>query len=101
MERHGTGRPTRPVIATCGSGTAATAAPCGPSTASASRSGPARSLGLVGESGCGKSTLGRGLMGLLPEGAAIDGQVLFQGQRPAALLGDKAAAAHARAGARR
>ncbi len=26
-------------------------------------------LGLVGESGCGKSTLGRGLIGLLPDGA--------------------------------
>jgi peptide/nickel transport system ATP-binding protein len=36
-------------------------------------------LGLVGESGCGKSTLGRGVMGLLPAGAAIDGQVLFDG----------------------
>ncbi len=32
-------------------------------------------LGLVGESGCGKSTLGRGVIGLLPDGAAIDGQV--------------------------
>jgi peptide/nickel transport system ATP-binding protein len=37
-------------------------------------------LGLVGESGCGKSTLGRGLMGLLPEGAKRDGEVLFNGQ---------------------
>jgi len=37
-------------------------------------------LGLVGESGCGKSTLGRGLMGLLPEGAVVDGSVRFQGQ---------------------
>jgi peptide/nickel transport system ATP-binding protein len=36
-------------------------------------------LGLVGESGCGKSTLGRGLMGLLPEGAKRDGKVLFKG----------------------
>jgi peptide/nickel transport system ATP-binding protein len=36
-------------------------------------------LGLVGESGCGKSTLGRGLMGLLPEGAKRDGQVLYKG----------------------
>jgi peptide/nickel transport system ATP-binding protein len=34
-------------------------------------------LGLVGESGCGKSTLGRGILGLLPEGAASDGQVLY------------------------
>ncbi len=31
---------------------------------------PGEVLGLVGESGCGKSTLGRGLMGLLPRGAA-------------------------------
>src|SRR5512143_2117403 len=37
-------------------------------------------LGLVGESGCGKSTLGRGLMGLLPEGAASDGEVIFGGR---------------------
>ena len=34
-------------------------------------------LGLVGESGCGKSTLGRGIMGLLPEGAVVDGEVRF------------------------
>jgi peptide/nickel transport system ATP-binding protein len=37
-------------------------------------------LGLVGESGCGKSTLGRGILGLLPEGAVSDGQVLYDGQ---------------------
>ncbi|HEU4514654.1 MAG TPA: ABC transporter ATP-binding protein [Nocardioidaceae bacterium] len=37
-------------------------------------------LGLVGESGCGKSTLGRGLLGLLPEGAKIDGELRFQGE---------------------
>jgi peptide/nickel transport system ATP-binding protein len=37
-------------------------------------------LGLVGESGCGKSTLGRGILGLLPEGAVSDGQVLFEGR---------------------
>ena len=37
-------------------------------------------LGLVGESGCGKSTLGRGLMGLLPDGAAVQGRVLFEGR---------------------
>jgi peptide/nickel transport system ATP-binding protein len=41
---------------------------------------PGETLGLVGESGCGKSTLGRGLMGLLPEGAKRDGEVLFRGQ---------------------
>jgi peptide/nickel transport system ATP-binding protein len=37
-------------------------------------------LGLVGESGCGKSTLGRGLLGLLPEGAAMDGSLRFKGE---------------------
>jgi peptide/nickel transport system ATP-binding protein len=37
-------------------------------------------VGLVGESGCGKSTLGRGILGLLPEGASADGQVLFGGR---------------------
>ena len=34
-------------------------------------------LGLVGESGCGKSTLGRGILGLLPSGSAVDGSVRF------------------------
>jgi peptide/nickel transport system ATP-binding protein len=37
-------------------------------------------VGLVGESGCGKSTLGRGILGLLPEGAASDGEVLYGGR---------------------
>src|SRR4249919_4140460 len=41
---------------------------------------PGETLGLVGASGCGKSTLGRGLMGLLPEGAKRDGEVLFRGR---------------------
>jgi peptide/nickel transport system ATP-binding protein len=40
---------------------------------------PGEVLGLVGESGCGKSTLGRGLMGLLPRGAAIGGELVFAG----------------------
>lgn len=40
---------------------------------------PGETLGLVGESGCGKSTLGRGLLGLLPEGAKADGTVRFKG----------------------
>jgi peptide/nickel transport system ATP-binding protein len=39
---------------------------------------PAETLGLVGESGCGKSTLGRGMLGLLPDNAAIAGQVRFR-----------------------
>ena len=47
---------------------------------SRSTSTPARSLGLVGESGCGKSTLGRGVLGLLPEGAEADGEVLYGGR---------------------
>ena len=41
---------------------------------------PGETLGLVGESGCGKSTLGRGLLGLLPAGAKLDGQLRFKGQ---------------------
>ncbi|MDT4893504.1 MAG: peptide/nickel transport system ATP-binding protein [Pseudonocardiales bacterium] len=41
---------------------------------------PGEVLGLVGESGCGKSTLGRGLMGLLPRGAAVDGEIIFDGR---------------------
>jgi peptide/nickel transport system ATP-binding protein len=41
---------------------------------------PGETLGLVGESGCGKSTLGRGLMGLLPDGAKRDGEVLYKGK---------------------
>jgi peptide/nickel transport system ATP-binding protein len=38
---------------------------------------PGETLGLVGESGCGKSTLGRAILGLLPEGAAIAGEVRY------------------------
>jgi peptide/nickel transport system ATP-binding protein len=41
---------------------------------------PGETLGLVGESGCGKSTLGRGLLRLLPAGAVMDGEVLYQGE---------------------
>lgn len=37
-------------------------------------------LGLVGESGCGKTTLGRGLLGLLPESAAMGGSLQFEGR---------------------
>ncbi len=37
-------------------------------------------LGLVGESGCGKSTLGRGMLGLLPDGAKMDGRLDFRGE---------------------
>ena len=49
---------------------------------------PGETLGLVGESGCGKSTLGRGLLGLLPRGAYVDGDLQFQG-RPMPPLGSK------------
>ncbi len=34
-------------------------------------------VGIVGESGSGKSTLGRTIMGVLPESAHIEGQILF------------------------
>ena len=37
-------------------------------------------VGLVGESGCGKSTLGRGILGLLPEGAVSDGEGIYAGR---------------------
>jgi peptide/nickel transport system ATP-binding protein len=37
-------------------------------------------VGLVGESGCGKSTLGRGILGLIPEGAVSDGEVIYGGR---------------------
>jgi peptide/nickel transport system ATP-binding protein len=42
-------------------------------------------LGLVGESGCGKSTLGRGIVGLLPDGAATDGEVVYDGRNLVAM----------------
>ncbi|HSI92809.1 MAG TPA: ABC transporter ATP-binding protein [Jiangellaceae bacterium] len=41
---------------------------------------PGQTLGLVGESGCGKSTLGRGVLGLLPRAAKLDGEVNYRGQ---------------------
>jgi peptide/nickel transport system ATP-binding protein len=50
---------------------------------------PGETLGLVGESGCGKSTLGRGLLGLLPRGAFVDGDLRFKGG-PMPPLGSKA-----------
>lgn len=39
-----------------------------------------QTLGLIGESGCGKSLTALALMGLLPEGAVLQGSVLFDGQ---------------------
>jgi peptide/nickel transport system ATP-binding protein len=41
---------------------------------------PGETVGLVGESGCGKSTLGRGVLGLLPEGAGHAGEVSYRGR---------------------
>ncbi len=46
---------------------------------------PGETVGLVGESGCGKSTLGRGLIGLLPEGATAVGEVNYDGRNLLAL----------------
>jgi peptide/nickel transport system ATP-binding protein len=42
--------------------------------------GAGETLGLVGESGSGKSTLGRGVLGLLPDPAAVAGSVLYAGR---------------------
>ena len=39
-----------------------------------------QTLGLIGESGCGKSLTALALMGLLPDGAQVEGSVLFDGQ---------------------
>jgi peptide/nickel transport system ATP-binding protein len=41
---------------------------------------PGEILGLVGESGSGKSTIGRGLLGLLPAGSVMDGELEFNGE---------------------
>ena len=39
-----------------------------------------QTLGLIGESGCGKSLTALALMGLLPDGARVDGDLRFDGQ---------------------
>jgi peptide/nickel transport system ATP-binding protein len=39
-----------------------------------------RTLGLIGESGCGKSLTALALMGLLPDGAKVQGSIRFDGQ---------------------
>ena len=57
--------------------------------------GAGKVLGLVGESGCGKSTLGRGIMGLLPDGAVRDGEVRLNGEDIVGLSGRRASAAFA------
>ena len=49
-----------------------------------------RALGLVGESGCGKSTLGRAVLGLLAEGARVEGRVLVDGRELSTLPHDEA-----------
>lgn len=36
-------------------------------------------LGLIGETGCGKSILGHAVLGLLPQNAAVTGQIRFDG----------------------
>ena len=41
---------------------------------------PGATLGLIGESGCGKSLTALALMGLLPEGARVQGRIRLDGQ---------------------
>ena len=41
--------------------------------------GRGETLGIVGESGCGKTMTALALMGLLPEGARVEGVVRFDG----------------------
>src|SRR6185437_17119234 len=51
------------------------------------RIGPGEAVGLVGESGSGKSMTARAIGRLLPEGAAAEGTIRFQGADVAALAG--------------
>src|SRR5579859_5917975 len=48
---------------------------------------PGEAVGLVGESGSGKSMTARAIGRLLPEGAAAEGTIRFQGRDVAALAG--------------
>lgn len=41
---------------------------------------PGDRLGLVGESGCGKTTLGKAILGLLPAGSQVQGEIAFNGE---------------------
>jgi ABC-type dipeptide/oligopeptide/nickel transport system ATPase component len=41
---------------------------------------PGGVVGILGESGCGKSTLALSLLGLLPQGSHVEGEISFQGQ---------------------
>ncbi|PZE23587.1 MULTISPECIES: ABC transporter ATP-binding protein [unclassified Curtobacterium] len=50
---------------------------------------PGQTLGLVGESGSGKSTVCLAILGLLPRGTRVTGQILFRG-RDLVTLGDRA-----------
>ncbi|MEW6706972.1 MAG: ABC transporter ATP-binding protein [Pseudomonadota bacterium] len=45
-------------------------------------------VGLIGESGCGKSITALALMGLLPEGARVQGSIRFEGQELTTLADD-------------
>jgi oligopeptide/dipeptide ABC transporter ATP-binding protein len=51
------------------------------------RIGPGEAVGLVGESGSGKSMTARAIGRLLPEGAAAEGTIRFQGADVAGLTG--------------
>ena len=81
--------------ATCASTTARRAAPSAPSIGVSLDIGAGEVLGLVGESGCGKSTLGRGVLGLLPEGARSDGEVLYGGRNLVGLYVERSCAGSA------
>ncbi len=50
---------------------------------------PGDTLGLIGESGCGKSITALALMGLLPEGAQVQGSIRFEGRELTALSDDE------------